>query len=165
MFLPFFENVPLVKFIYLVFTRDRMPGRVTVGHSGLCCCVPCLSNAIISFRLLRLQCSQHTSEPVFKPRWTPADFASFICVPFSSKAAVSSCKTKARGNSYSCINTLLSHTSSTGCKLAAVWSELQPFLYRNRFIIQNLLRAKHANILIVCFVQAGLKGSCWQLWK
>ena len=37
----FFEDVPLVEFIYLVFTR--MPGRVTVSYSGLCCCVPCLS--------------------------------------------------------------------------------------------------------------------------
>ena len=42
----FFEDVPLVGFIYLVFTR--MPGRVTVSYSGLCCCVPCLSSAIIS---------------------------------------------------------------------------------------------------------------------
>ena len=41
-----FENVPLVEFLYRVFTR--MPGRVTVGDSGLCCCVPRLSSAIIS---------------------------------------------------------------------------------------------------------------------
>ena len=34
----FFEDVPLVKFIYLVFTRT--PGGVTVGDSGLCCCCP-----------------------------------------------------------------------------------------------------------------------------
>ena len=26
----------------------RMPGGVTVGDSGLCCCVPCLSNALTS---------------------------------------------------------------------------------------------------------------------
>ena len=48
----FSEDVPLVEFTYLVFTR--MPGGVTVGDSGLCCCVPCLSNASISFRLLKL---------------------------------------------------------------------------------------------------------------
>ena len=30
-----FEAVPLVEFIYLVLTR--MPGRVTVGDSDLCC--------------------------------------------------------------------------------------------------------------------------------
>ena len=39
-----FEDVPLVDFIYLVYTRT--PGGVTVGDSGLCCCVPCLSSAI-----------------------------------------------------------------------------------------------------------------------
>ena len=44
---PFFEDVPLVEFIYLVFTR--MPGGATVGDSGLCCCVPCLSNAVFPF--------------------------------------------------------------------------------------------------------------------
>ena len=48
----FFEDVPLVEFIYLVFTRT--PGGVTVGDSGLCCCVPCLSSAIISLCLLIL---------------------------------------------------------------------------------------------------------------
>ena len=42
----FFEDVPLVEFIYLVDTC--MPGGVTIGSSGLCCCVPCLSSAIIS---------------------------------------------------------------------------------------------------------------------
>ena len=41
-----FENVPLVEFMYLVFTRT--PGGLTVGDSGLCCCVSCLSIAIIS---------------------------------------------------------------------------------------------------------------------
>ena len=40
----------LVEFIYLVFAH--MPGEVAVGGSGLCCCVPCLSSAIISFRLV-----------------------------------------------------------------------------------------------------------------
>ena len=40
-----FENVPLVEFMYLVFTRT--PEGVTVGDSGLSCCVPCLSRAII----------------------------------------------------------------------------------------------------------------------
>ena len=29
----FFEDVPLVEFMYLVFTR--MPGEVTMGDSGL----------------------------------------------------------------------------------------------------------------------------------
>ena len=46
----FFEDEPLVDFIYLVFART--PGGVAVGDSGLCCCVPCLSSAIISLRLL-----------------------------------------------------------------------------------------------------------------
>ena len=34
----FFEDVPLVGFIYLVFTRT--PDGVTAGDSGLCCSVP-----------------------------------------------------------------------------------------------------------------------------
>ena len=42
----FFGDVPLVEFVRLVFTRT--PGGVTVGDSGLCRCVPCLSSAIIS---------------------------------------------------------------------------------------------------------------------
>ena len=45
-----FEDVPLVVFIYLVFTC--MPGEVTVGDSGLYCRVPCLSSAVIFLRLL-----------------------------------------------------------------------------------------------------------------
>ena len=45
----FVEDVPLVEFIYLVFTRT--PG-VTVGDSDLCCCVPRLSSAIVPLRLL-----------------------------------------------------------------------------------------------------------------
>ena len=45
----FFEDVPLVEFIYLVFTRT--PGGVIVGDSGLCC-VPCLSSASISLCVL-----------------------------------------------------------------------------------------------------------------
>ena len=44
------DNVPLVEFIDLVFTR--MPGRVTIGDSGLCCRVPCLSSAIRLFPFL-----------------------------------------------------------------------------------------------------------------
>ena len=44
----FFDDVPLVAFMYLVFTRT--PGGVTVGDSGLCCCVPCLSSAIMIVR-------------------------------------------------------------------------------------------------------------------
>ena len=46
----FFEDYLLVEFICLVFTQT--PGGVTVGDSGLCCCVPCLSSAIISLCLL-----------------------------------------------------------------------------------------------------------------
>ena len=49
---PFFKDVPSVEFIYLVFTCT--PGGVTVGDSGLYCCVPCLSSAIISLCLLIL---------------------------------------------------------------------------------------------------------------
>ena len=45
----FLGDVPLVEFIYLVLTR--MPGRVTVGDSGLCYCVPCLLSTIISLCL------------------------------------------------------------------------------------------------------------------
>ena len=48
----YFGDVPLVEFVYLVFTC--MPGGVTVGDSGLCCCVPCLSSAFISLCLLIL---------------------------------------------------------------------------------------------------------------
>ena len=39
-------------FIYPVLTRT--PGGVTVGDSGLCSCVPCLSSATISLCLLIL---------------------------------------------------------------------------------------------------------------
>ena len=48
----FFEDVPLVEFMYLVFTR--MLGGVTVGDSGLCCCIPCLSKAVIFLCLVIL---------------------------------------------------------------------------------------------------------------
>ena len=41
-----FEAAPLLEFTYFAFTRTQ--GGVTVGESGLCCCVPCLSSAIIS---------------------------------------------------------------------------------------------------------------------
>ena len=41
------EDVPVIEFIYLVFTRT--PDGVAVGDSGLCCCVSCLSSAIIKF--------------------------------------------------------------------------------------------------------------------
>ena len=47
----FYEDVPLV-FIYLVFTPT--PGGVTIGVSGLCCCVPFLSSAIIPLCLIAL---------------------------------------------------------------------------------------------------------------
>ena len=48
----FFKDAPLVEFMYLVFTRT--PGGDTVGNSGLCCCVPCLSSTIFSLCLLIL---------------------------------------------------------------------------------------------------------------
>ena len=51
----FFEDVPSVEFMYLVFTR--MPGGVTAGDSDLYCCVPCLLSAITfacSFDSLKL---------------------------------------------------------------------------------------------------------------
>ena len=47
---PFFEDIPLVEVMYHVPTS--MPGGVTVGDSGLCCCVPCLLNAVKSLCLL-----------------------------------------------------------------------------------------------------------------
>ena len=50
LFFFFLEDVPLVEFMYLVFTRK--PIGVPVGNSGLCCCVLCLSSAIMSLRLL-----------------------------------------------------------------------------------------------------------------
>ena len=46
----FLTDVPLVAFIYLVFIR--MPGGITEGDSGHCCCAPCLSRAILSICLL-----------------------------------------------------------------------------------------------------------------
>ena len=49
----FFEDVPLVGFMYLVFTR--MPGGVAVGDSGLCRCVPCLMSVINSLCLFIVQ--------------------------------------------------------------------------------------------------------------
>ena len=49
----FFEDVPLVEFMYPVFTG--MPGGITVGDSGLCCRVPCLLSTISSFSLLILR--------------------------------------------------------------------------------------------------------------
>ena len=48
----FSEDVPLVEFMFLVFTRT--PGGVTISDSGLCCCVPCLLSTIISICLLIL---------------------------------------------------------------------------------------------------------------
>ena len=44
------DYVPLVEFIYLVFTHT--PGGIHIGYWGLCCCVPCLSSAIIFLCLL-----------------------------------------------------------------------------------------------------------------
>ena len=48
----FFEDVPLVEFIYLALTRT--PGRVTVNDAGLCCSAPCQSSAFISLCLWTL---------------------------------------------------------------------------------------------------------------
>ena len=39
------EDVPVVVFMFLVFTR--MPGGVTVGDSGLCCCVSCVFDGML----------------------------------------------------------------------------------------------------------------------
>ena len=47
---PFFEDVPLVQFICLAFSR--MLGGVNLRNSGLYRCVPCLSSAIISLWLV-----------------------------------------------------------------------------------------------------------------
>ena len=46
--------------LYTAF--PRMPGGVTVGDSGLCCCVPCLSSALISVCLssLHKSCKPHS---------------------------------------------------------------------------------------------------------
>ena len=41
-----------MEFVYLVFTHT--PGGVTLDDPGLCCCVPCLSSAIIPLCLLIL---------------------------------------------------------------------------------------------------------------
>ena len=60
----FFEDGPLVEFIYLVFTRTA--GGVAAGDSGLCCCVPCLSSAIISPYLLTFHISPPCESVVSK---------------------------------------------------------------------------------------------------
>ena len=39
------EDLPLVEFMFLVFTR--MPGGVTVGNSGLCRCVSCVFDGML----------------------------------------------------------------------------------------------------------------------
>ena len=44
---PLLEGLPLVEFMYTVFTR--MPGGVTLGDSGFCCCVPCLISTVHPF--------------------------------------------------------------------------------------------------------------------
>ena len=67
------EDVPSVEIIYPVFTG--MPGGVTVGDSGLCCCVPCLLSAINSPCLLILhRCSRPVSE-YLKSSIEPDDIA------------------------------------------------------------------------------------------
>ena len=58
----FFEDhVPLVEFIYPVFTG--MPGGITVGSSDLCCCVPCLSSAVISLCLVMIFLGRFQTAP------------------------------------------------------------------------------------------------------
>ena len=37
-----------------LYIYTRMPDGFTVGDSGLCCCVPCLSNGVISLHLLKV---------------------------------------------------------------------------------------------------------------
>ena len=78
----FFEHVPLVEFKYLVFTR--IPGGDTVGDSGLCCRVPCLSSAIISLCLLILhkRCRPHSVSDYHNSFWgqrVNACMCVFIC--------------------------------------------------------------------------------------
>ena len=51
----------MAKFMYRVFTR--MPGGVTVGDLGLCCCVPCLRSAIFSVCLLIPECTRRIPPP------------------------------------------------------------------------------------------------------
>ena len=51
--LPVLNNVPFVEFMYFVFTR--MPGEVTVGDLGRCCCVPRLLSAMNFLCLLLIQ--------------------------------------------------------------------------------------------------------------
>ena len=64
----FFEVVPFVELTYLVFTRT--PGGVAVGDSGLFCCVPCLSSAIISLRSVILQAELYNSVLVSRSKKT-----------------------------------------------------------------------------------------------
>ena len=64
-----FENVPLVEFVYFVFTC--MLGAVTVGDSGLCCCVPCLSSVIISlcWEKLSIIKTEHLNPSLYCDGW------------------------------------------------------------------------------------------------
>ena len=62
------EVVPLVEFIHIVFTRKS--GAVIVGDSGLFCCVPCLSSAIISLRSVILQAELYNSVLVSRSKKT-----------------------------------------------------------------------------------------------
>ena len=66
------EDVPLVEFMYLAFTR--MPGGVTTGNSGLRYCVSCLLSAIISLCLLLN--TDRTATPSLQMKV----FAQFLCV-------------------------------------------------------------------------------------
>ena len=77
----FLEDVPLVEFIHFVFTYT--PGGVTVGDSRLCCCVPCLSSAIISLCLCILSHILHKHFIYFGL----APKAQSSLLPFSVKSA------------------------------------------------------------------------------
>ena len=72
-----FEDVPLMECMYLVFTR--MPGGVTVGDSGFCCCVFCLSSNIVSyyiFILLTGECNliELSCKTCLQSSWTRSCF-------------------------------------------------------------------------------------------
>ena len=53
----FFKDVPWDEFMYPVLTC--MSGGVTMGDSGLCCCVPCVLSANSSLSLKNLKSDFH----------------------------------------------------------------------------------------------------------
>ena len=67
-----FEDVPLVKFMYSLFTH--MPGGVTIGNASLCHRVSCLLSAIIALCLL-IKIDRTTT-----PSLQMKVFAQFLCV-------------------------------------------------------------------------------------